>query len=104
MTVRMQTDRSGNALQVLGVKAAQNVSISGTAASSGTLSESTTTVRLNTDTRCWVSFDSTAKTDGTNGSIAIDANQTEFFRVRSGSTLSVIQDSASGTLSIGEME
>lgn len=104
MTVRMPRDRSGNVLQVVGVKTAANVNFSGVAASSSTLAESTSQVRLQTDGRCWVSFDGTAVADGSNNSIPMSSDQTEHFRVRGGTTISVIQDTATGILNVGEME
>lgn len=107
MTV-MPTDRSGRAVQVLGVKKAQNVTIgAASAAVTNAFADSTQTVRLATDAACWVSFAETptAVADASNGSVFMPANFVEFFRVGSAHKVAVIRDgTSSGTLSVGEME
>ena len=81
--------------------ASQNVSFTGSSAQSSAVAMTTWQVRLIADNDCYVAFGSnpTATTSGT----WLPATSPEFFAVRPGDKIAVIQKSASGTLNVSEM-
>jgi hypothetical protein len=80
----------------------QTVTTSGTSAESDplTLRE----VRLVCTQNCWVNFGPAGTTaSAAAGSIYLPANVVEYFHVTAGQVVAVIQDTAAGVLSVGEM-
>lgn len=80
----------------------QKVAISGTSAASSAIGSYVNKVRLHSTTDCFVEFGS-APTAVANTSMFIGANLPEYFDIRPGHKVAVIQSSASGNLYITEM-
>lgn len=80
------------------------VSVSATAASSGAFGANTWDVRVVSTTNCHINIGAspTAAATDDNG-IYLPAGVVEYFHVSPGQVLSVVRDSADGTLNVAEM-
>ena len=96
-------DNDLNPIQALGVNTEQTpISVGATAAQSAAFGSSTIVIRVVANTDCHIAFGSNPT--ATANSTFIPKGLPEYFKVNSGEKLSVIQDSAAGTLYITEME
>jgi hypothetical protein len=83
------------------ILATQNVAVGSSSTQSTALGAQTRCVRLVSNTDCYIAIGSnpTATTSG----LLLLASQPEYFTVRPGELIAVIQSSASGTLNVAEM-
>jgi hypothetical protein len=94
---KLTIDSNSKPIQVASPGAAENVSISGTAATSGATTQ--TVCRLCSTEDCYYSLVGTATTAST----FLPAFTVEFVRVEVGATISAITSSATGSLNITQM-
>lgn len=94
---RLARDANSDAIQCLRPSTTSTFAVSGTAASSNSISERV--VRIMSDVDCFYTINGTA----TVNSVPLPASTIEFIHTFEGDTISVITSSASGTFYITEM-
>lgn len=93
-------NQSNDTLQVVSLGSSQNVSYTGTAASSTAFASTTTVVRLVSTSDCYVVFGSNPT--ATTSSSFLPVGVVEYFLVTPGQKVSAIQLSAAGSLNVTE--
>lgn len=97
----MNKDDNGSPIQATVPVTVQNISYS-TAAQSAAFNAMTKCVRLVASTGCYVLFGSNPTATTSNGARLV-TDTPEYFAVKAGDKLSVIQQTASGSLNVTEM-
>lgn len=82
----------------------QNVAIGASSAPiTNGFAATTSDIRVVATSNCWISIGAAPTATNGAGSTYLPANVVEYFHVTGGQKVAVIQDSASGTLSVSEM-
>lgn len=83
------------------IVATQNVSVGGSSTNSTSLNSATRNVRLVSNTDCYIAIG--ASPTATTSSLFLPSGSVEYFQVRGGEVVAVIQSAAGGTLNLAEM-
>lgn len=79
------------------------VAVGAASAQSAVFGAFTDVVRVASTTNAWIAINDNPTAIAADGSAYLPANQVEYFSVKPGDRLAVIQDSAAGNISVTEM-